>query len=117
MHVPYAPFSALMPRLRALVHHGGIGTSAQALAAGIPQLVVPFAHDQFDNAARLRRLGVADTLRPAATVADWLAAVRGLFDAPGRAVALQGCAERMATATPAAHRIADRLVALGQLAC
>jgi len=40
-----------------LVHHGGIGTSAQALTAGIPQLVVPFAHDQFDNAARLMRLG------------------------------------------------------------
>ena len=47
------------------MHHGGIGTSAQALAAGIPQLVRPLAYDQFDNAHRLSRLGVARTLSPA----------------------------------------------------
>lgn len=61
-HVSYAPFSTLLPRCAALVHHGGIGTSAQALAAGIPQLVVPFAHDQPDNAMHLRHLGVAEML-------------------------------------------------------
>jgi rhamnosyltransferase subunit B len=44
------------------VHHGGVGSSAQALRAGIPQLVVPHAYDQFDNAMRLRRLGVGRTL-------------------------------------------------------
>jgi rhamnosyltransferase subunit B len=53
----YVPLSKLLPRARLLVHHGGIGTASQALAAGIPQLAVPFAHDQFDNAARLERLG------------------------------------------------------------
>lgn len=58
----YIPFSHVLPRALALVHHGGIGTAAQALLAGIPQLVMPLAHDQFDNAARLRRLGVADVL-------------------------------------------------------
>lgn len=56
--VRYAPFERLLPRLRALVHHGGIGTGAQALAAGLPQGFVPFAHDQFDNAARWQRQGV-----------------------------------------------------------
>jgi UDP:flavonoid glycosyltransferase YjiC (YdhE family) len=61
-HVEYAPFSELLPRCAALVHHGGIGTSSQALRAGIPQLVVPHAHDQPDNAARLVRLGVAKEL-------------------------------------------------------
>jgi rhamnosyltransferase subunit B len=61
----YIPFSQVLPRAAALVHHGGIGTSAQALRAGIPQLVMPLAHDQFDNAARLERLGVACSL-PAA---------------------------------------------------
>jgi len=61
-HFSYAPFSRILPRAAALVHHGGIGTSAQALAAGCPQLVVPFAHDQFDNANRLRRLGVARSI-------------------------------------------------------
>jgi UDP:flavonoid glycosyltransferase YjiC (YdhE family) len=46
----------------ALVHHGGIGTTAQALAAGVPQLVVAMAHDQPDNGIRVRRLGVGDCL-------------------------------------------------------
>ncbi len=54
----YAPFAALLPRAQALVHHGGIGSSAQALQAGVPQLLVPQAYDQFDNAQRLQRLGV-----------------------------------------------------------
>jgi rhamnosyltransferase subunit B len=57
-HFAYAPFSQLLPRAAALVHHGGIGTCAQAMAAGRPQLITPFAHDQFDNAERVRRLGV-----------------------------------------------------------
>lgn len=56
----YLPFSRIFPRCAAVVHHGGIGTVAQALAAGIPQLVVPFAHDQPDNACRVRRLGAGD---------------------------------------------------------
>jgi len=58
-HFGYVPFSQVLPRAAALVHHGGIGTSAQAMAAGCRQLVTPFAHDQFDNADRLCRLGVA----------------------------------------------------------
>lgn len=57
-HLHYAPLSLLLPRVSALVHHGGIGTMAQALAAGIPQVVLPQAHDQFDNAYRLQRLGL-----------------------------------------------------------
>ncbi len=63
-HVPYAPFGLLLPRVAALVHHGGIGTSAQGMAAAVPQLVMPLGHDQFDNAARMQRLGVARTLLP-----------------------------------------------------
>ncbi len=61
----YAPLSRLLPRAAALVHHGGIGTSAAGLAAGVPQVVMPLSHDQPDNAARLRRLGVAKMLPPA----------------------------------------------------
>ena len=57
--VDFAPFSRLLPRCAAIVHHGGIGTAAQAMAAEIPQLVVTMAHDQPDNAARLKRLGIA----------------------------------------------------------
>jgi len=61
--VPYAAYSRIFPRAAAIVHQGGIGTTGQALAAGRPTLVVPFSHDQPDNAARLVRLGVASTLR------------------------------------------------------
>jgi UDP:flavonoid glycosyltransferase YjiC (YdhE family) len=57
IHVDYAPFSELLPRCAALVHHGGIGTTSQGLAAGVPQLIAPYAHDQHDNAARVKRLG------------------------------------------------------------
>lgn len=57
--VDHAPFEHLLPQCAAIVHHGGIGTCARALQAGIPQVIVPLAHDQFDNAARLVRLGVA----------------------------------------------------------
>jgi len=59
----YAPYAPLFARCRAAVHHGGIGTAARALAAGIPQLVAPRSHDQPDNALRLTRLGVADAIR------------------------------------------------------
>lgn len=63
-HAGYAPFGALLRRAAALVHHGGIGTAAQGLRAGCPQLVMPMAFDQPDNAVRLARLGVARYLRP-----------------------------------------------------
>lgn len=58
----YVPLKALLPHVAALVHHGGIGTTAEALRAGTPQLVVPLAHDQFDNAARVERLGAGASL-------------------------------------------------------
>lgn len=64
VHVPYASFSELFPRSAAVVHHGGIGTLSQALRAGIPQLIRPMAYDQFDNASRASRLGVATELLP-----------------------------------------------------
>ena len=58
----YAPYSELLPRARAVVHQGGIGTTAQGLRAGIPALVVPFSHDQFDNGYRVARAGAGRTL-------------------------------------------------------
>ena len=61
--VDRAPHQLLFPRAAAVVHPGGAGTLAQALRAGRPMLVVPHAHDQPDNAARVTRLGVAWTIR------------------------------------------------------
>ena len=63
-HFSYIPFSTVLPRVGAIVHHGGIGTASQAIAAGIPQLIVPFSHDQPDNAVRIRRLGIGDFVLP-----------------------------------------------------
>lgn len=65
MVAAYAPHSLVFPRGCALVHHGGVGTSGQALRAGKPQIVIPFFGDQFDNAMRLKRLGVARILKGA----------------------------------------------------
>ncbi|MBW3660628.1 MAG: glycosyltransferase [Gemmatimonadetes bacterium] len=58
----YAPYSEVFPKAAAVVHQGGMGTLGQALRAGRPQLVVPFAHDQPDNAARAERTGVARSI-------------------------------------------------------
>ena len=69
----YAPFSKLFPRAAAVVHQGGIGTTGQVLRSGRPQLVVPFAHDQPDNASRVERLGVAKVLYPRRYTADRVA--------------------------------------------
>jgi rhamnosyltransferase subunit B len=58
----YVPLSKVAPRCAATVVHGGIGTTAQALRAGTPTLVVPFAHDQFNNGVRVAALGVGDAI-------------------------------------------------------
>ena len=58
----YAPFSQLFPHAAVVVHQGGVGTTGQVLRAGVPHLIMPYAHDQPDNAARCRRLGVAEKI-------------------------------------------------------
>lgn len=58
-HFGFIPLSKLLPHTAALVQHGGIGSCAQGLAAGVPQLVQPMSYDQFDNSRRLVQLGVA----------------------------------------------------------
>jgi UDP:flavonoid glycosyltransferase YjiC (YdhE family) len=62
--VEYAPYSALFPRACAIVSSAGVGTVGQILRAGKPALLMPFAHDQQDNADRLRRLGVGRVITP-----------------------------------------------------
>jgi rhamnosyltransferase subunit B len=61
----YVPLRVLLPHVSTLAHHGGIGTTAEALRAGTPQLVVPLAHDQFDNAARVVALGTGASVQAA----------------------------------------------------
>jgi UDP:flavonoid glycosyltransferase YjiC (YdhE family) len=62
-HCEFALFRDLFPRCAVVVHHGGIGTVASALAAGTPQLIIPFAFDQLDNASRVKRLGAGNWLK------------------------------------------------------
>jgi UDP:flavonoid glycosyltransferase YjiC (YdhE family) len=59
----YAPYSALFPRAQLVVHQGGVGTTAQCLRAGRPMLIMPYSHDQPDNARRMRRMGVARVIQ------------------------------------------------------
>jgi rhamnosyltransferase subunit B len=70
---PFAPLSRILDRCAALVHHGGVGTTAAGLAAGVPQLALPLSHDQPDNAARLVRLGVGDWLPARSTAGPEMA--------------------------------------------
>ncbi|GAT33857.1 rhamnosyltransferase subunit B [Terrimicrobium sacchariphilum] len=77
-HYPHVPFENIFPKCLAAVHHGGIGTTSKAVAAGIPQLIIPKSHDQPDNAQRISRLGLGkmlayrhlDTPRLAATLQE-----------------------------------------------
>ncbi len=80
-HFEFVPFSTLLPRSAALVHHGGIGTCSQGLAAGVPQVVMPMAYDQLDNATRLTRLGVATILpKPRFTGINLASALKSLLE-------------------------------------
>lgn len=58
----YAPYSEIFPYGEVIVHQGGIGTTTQALRAGCPTLIMPYSHDQPDNAARVQRLGTSRTI-------------------------------------------------------
>lgn len=96
----YAPYSVLFPRAAAVVHQGGIGTLSQVLRAGVPQIVVPFAHDQPDNARRAERLGVAKVIPQAklsvSTLARAIAAIDESMRESARRVSLAVQEERFA---------------------
>ncbi|WP_189955706.1 glycosyltransferase [Streptomyces alanosinicus] len=80
---PQLPFPALMRHLSAIAHHGGIGTCARALECGVPQVVLAEGVDRPDNAARLRRLGVAiDVPGPSWTASTIADALRVLAETP-----------------------------------
>ena len=83
MAADYAPHHLLFPRAALIVHHGGVGTTGQALRAGRPALVVPHAHDQPDNGLRVARLGAGHVLDARRyTAARAAAALRALLEEP-----------------------------------
>jgi len=80
---PYAPYSQIFPRASVIVHQGGVGTTGQALRAARPMLVMPFGGDQYDNGARIERLGAGLTImRKQYTAARVAARLKQLFDNP-----------------------------------
>jgi len=112
-----APYQAVFPRAGMVVHQGGIGTIALALAAGVPMLLVPFAHDQPDNAARAVRLGAAKVLPRwrygpgAAGLVDRIRRDRGMREAArraGAAILAERGAERAAAEILAAAGVIAR---------
>jgi rhamnosyltransferase subunit B len=108
-HFAYLPLSRILPRASALAHHGGIGSAAAALSAGVPQLIVPFAHDQPDNAARLCRLGVASVVWPAhASGARMARRLRALLDSPSVARRCRTLAEATHPGVGAACDVLER---------
>lgn len=97
-HFSFAPFRQLLPHCAALVHHGGIGTTAAALQSACPQLILPLARDQPDNAARVAKMGAGLTLSPrrrtAAHIASALAQLLAPeFSARCKAIATQTSSE------------------------
>jgi UDP:flavonoid glycosyltransferase YjiC (YdhE family) len=105
-----APYQAVFPRAAMVVHQGGIGTIALALAAGVPMLLVPFAHDQPDNSARTARLGAARV------VPRWRYGPRcaGLVDSIRQDMAMRDAARRAGeaiTAERGAERAAREILA------
>ncbi|MBD8906962.1 glycosyltransferase [Methylorubrum zatmanii] len=97
IHLRYAPLSLLLPRSAALIHHGGIGTVAQALAAGVAQMVVPVAFNHFDDGRRLARLNIGTMLRQRAfTPGRAQRAIERMLGSPGMAAARAAAAARMA---------------------
>jgi rhamnosyltransferase subunit B len=82
LYASYAPFSQLLPQAAALVHHGGIGSCAQALAAGIAQIIQPCAHDQFENARCIQALGAGQRLKRNADIKTTMQSIMRLKQAP-----------------------------------
>jgi UDP:flavonoid glycosyltransferase YjiC (YdhE family) len=98
-HVDFVPFRWLLKRSALLVHHGGIGSMSQALAAGVPQVIMPMGFDQCDNAARVERLGVGRSLVPKRFRGPALAEmIRGLLDDSAVAGRCRDVAARLADA-------------------
>jgi rhamnosyltransferase subunit B len=93
----YAPYSGLFPRASLVVHQGGVGTTAQCLRAGRPMLIMPYSHDQPDNARRMSRIGVARVIQRSQYKSSRVARlVRAMLDDPEYAEQARIAAEEVA---------------------
>lgn len=92
----YAPYSELFSRGSLVVHQGGVGTTAQCLRAGKPMLIMPYSHDQPDNARRMKRLGVAEVIQKADyKPSKVIGKLRAMLDNPAMSAKASAVAEQM----------------------
>jgi UDP:flavonoid glycosyltransferase YjiC (YdhE family) len=117
-HFGFVPLSKLLPHTAALVHHGGIGSCGQGLAAGIPQIVRPLSYDQFDNSRRLVELGVAQEISVRRFAGPTIAkSLDALFSSPTVTARCRDLASRcngpaaLATACTALEQLANHAAA------
>lgn len=96
LHLREVELGLLLPRTSLLVHHGGMGTTARALEASVPQIVIPYAYDQPDNGARVEALGAGKLLTQDEASVDTLTSVAGqLLSSEDVRRCARACAERM----------------------
>jgi len=92
----YAPYSKLFSSASVVVHQGGVGTTAQCLNAGKPMLIMPYSHDQPDNARRMKRLGVAKVIQKAKYNSEKVTRkIQKILDDPQLAQTARDVAERL----------------------
>jgi len=106
----YIDLSVLLPHAALLVHHGGMGTTARALEAGIPQIICPHGYDQPDNGARVEDLGVGVVAEVSESCAEaWATAARGLLASERVAATLRELSSRLSRSS-ALSRATDLLL-------
>jgi rhamnosyltransferase subunit B len=111
LHLSYLDLALVLPHAALLVHHGGIGTTARALEAEVPQIISPQAFDQPDNGHRVSQLGAGTMIGRNRLSGEALAqAARWLLDGEGTRRTLRelGCRVREAHAIPAMADILER---------
>jgi UDP:flavonoid glycosyltransferase YjiC (YdhE family) len=119
LHQAYAPLSQVLPQAAALVSHGGIGSCSQAMLHGVPQLMMPYAYDQFDNAGLFAGLGVGLVLPAKADATQMALALKALLDSPDVASHCREHSARMQkdmSEKPALDRACERIEALSAAA-
>lgn len=101
--IGYVPLGQWLPHCRAIIHHGGIGTTSRAINAGVPQMIRPMAFDQFDNASRVERFDMGVSLHRERDLPETLAKLltRKHFEPPSNEYS-----------TPAADRAAELIAGL-----
>lgn len=110
----YAPYAALFSRSALVVHQGGVGTTAQVMRAGCTHVVTPHCNDQFDNADRVRRLGVARVVLARKATPERLCAAVESLSADGHAAKAAQHIGRLVRAERGTEAAADAIEAAAQ---